>query len=50
MENMIVIGTLAALALASEWWLRRHRSARLTVSRAGSDRRASDRPPRTKAT
>lgn len=24
MENVIVIGTLAALALASEWWLRRH--------------------------
>jgi len=26
MENVLVIGILAALALASEWWLRRHES------------------------
>jgi hypothetical protein len=24
MENVIVIGTLAALAVVSEWWLRKH--------------------------
>ena len=24
MENVVVIGVLAALWLASEWWLRRH--------------------------
>jgi hypothetical protein len=31
MENAIVVGALAALAVASEWWLRRHHArGRLT--------------------